>query len=68
MNVTIIDAIPVARYIFNSSFHPFQLYSIVVSQNLRVFFNKNSNNFITFRTVLAANGLLIQWLIKKLNN
>jgi len=46
--IIITDAIPAARCIFNSSFHLFQLYSIVVSQDLRAFFNKNSNNSITF--------------------
>ena len=45
-SIVITDAIPAARHIFNSSTHPYQLHSITVSQDLRAFFNKNSNNSI----------------------
>jgi len=51
MNVTftiIIDAIPAIRHIFNLSIHLFQLYFITMSHNLRVFFNRNFNNTISF--------------------
>jgi len=33
---------------FDLSFHPFQLYSITISQNLRTFFKKSSDNSIAF--------------------
>ena len=46
--IIITDTIPTVRHIFNLSFHPFQLHSIAISQDLRAFFNKNSNNSINF--------------------
>ena len=46
--VIIIDAIPAAKWIFNMSVHPYQLYSIKISRNLRESFKKNSNNSISF--------------------
>jgi len=46
--IVITDAIHTARHIFNSSSHPYQLHSIAVSQDLRVFFNMNSSNSINF--------------------
>ena len=44
----IIDTIYAAKYIFNLSIHPYKLYSIIIFSNLRKFFNKNNNNFISF--------------------
>ena len=42
--IVIIDAILATKQIFDISIHLYQLYSITVSNNLRGFFNKNSNN------------------------
>ena len=46
--VVVTDAISAAQKIFNTSCHLFQLYSIAISQDLRVFFSKNPRNSITF--------------------
>ena len=46
--IIIKNAILATKWIFDSSIYPHQLYSITRSNNLRVFFNKNSNNFILF--------------------
>ena len=53
--IIITDAIPAARCIFDLSNHLFQLHFIVVSQDLRVFFNKNSNNIILFWNCPSSN-------------
>ena len=53
--IIITDAIPAARCIFDLSNHLFQLYSIVVFQDLRAFFNGNSNNIISFWDCLSSN-------------
>ena len=47
--VVVTDAISAAQKIFNISCHLFQLHSIAISQDLRVFFSKNPRNSITFR-------------------
>jgi len=47
--IIITDTIHSARYIFDLSFHSYQLHSITISQDLRAFFNKSSNNSITFQ-------------------
>ena len=44
--IVITDAILAIRHILNSSAHLFQLHFITMSQDLRAFFNKSSNNFI----------------------
>jgi len=46
--VIITNTILVAKRIFDSSYHSYQLYSITISNNLRNFLNKSSNNSITF--------------------
>jgi len=46
--IVVIDGIHAARHIFDSSVHPYQLHSIAISQDLRAFFNKDSNNSIAF--------------------
>ena len=46
--IVITNAITAAKWIFDSSVHPYQLHSIVISKNLRCFFTKNSNNAIAF--------------------
>jgi len=44
----ITDAIHTARQIFDSFFHPYQLHSIAISQDLRAFFNKRPSSSIAF--------------------
>ena len=46
--IIITDAIPATKYIFNMTIHPYQLYSIAISKDLKDCFNKNSINFILF--------------------
>jgi len=46
--VVVTDAILAAQKIFDTSYHPFQLHSITISQDLRAFFSKNPRNSITF--------------------
>ena len=46
--IVITDAIPATRHIFDLSTHSYQLHSITISQDLRLFFNKNFNNSILF--------------------
>ena len=46
--VIITNTIPVAKRIFDLIHHPYQLYSIIISKDLRKFFNRNPNNTITF--------------------
>ena len=46
--IVITDMILAAKQIFNSSVHLYELYSIVISKNLRCFFKRNLNNTITF--------------------
>jgi len=45
--IIITDAIPAAKYIFDMSIHLYQLHSITILNNLKSFFNKNSNKFIS---------------------
>jgi len=53
--IVIMDAIPATRCIFDLSTYPFQLHSITVFHNLRVFFNRNSNNTISFWDCFSSN-------------
>jgi len=46
--IVITDMILAAKQIFNSSFHLYELYSIVISKDLRCFFKRNLNNTINF--------------------
>jgi len=46
--IVITDAIPATGHIFDLSTHPYQLHFITISQDLRAFFYKNSNNAILF--------------------
>jgi len=55
--IIITNAIHLARRIFDSSLHSYQLQSITISQDLRVFFNKNSNNSIDFWNFPSS----VQW-------
>ena len=46
--VIITNTILVAKRIFDLTYYPYQLYSIIISKDLRKFFNKNPNNTVTF--------------------
>jgi len=46
--VVITDFIHVAKRIFDSSLHPYQIHSLAISCELREFFERDSNNSIEF--------------------
>ena len=46
--IVITDAIHLARKIFDSFFHSYQIQSIIIVKDLRDFFQRNSNNLIVF--------------------
>ena len=46
--IVIIDTISLAKWIFDISIHLYQLYSTVVSKDLKTFFDKNIDNCIKF--------------------
>ena len=46
--IVVTDAIPTAKQIFDTLIHLYQLHSIVISKDLKVFFNKSYNNIIEF--------------------
>ena len=52
--IVITDTIHTVRKIFDSSFHLYQLHSIAISQDLKAFFNKSSNNSIAFWDCLSS--------------
>ena len=47
-NITCIIINTDAKYIFDMSIHLYQLHSITIFNDLKGFFNKNSNNLISF--------------------
>ncbi len=46
--IVVTDTISAAKQIFDMSTHPYQLHSIVILKDLKVFFNKSYNNIIEF--------------------
>ena len=46
--VVITDSLHIARKIFDSSTHPYQIYSVAISMELREFLSKDSQNHIEF--------------------
>jgi len=46
--IVITDSIHLAKCIFDSPTHSYQIQSIAIAQDLRVFFNKNTQNSINF--------------------
>jgi len=46
--IVITNAIHLARKIFDSFSHPYQIQSITIVKDLRDFFQRNSNNSIVF--------------------
>jgi len=55
--IVIIDTIPATKHIhiFDTFIHLYQLHSTAISNNLRDFFNKNSNNLISFWNYPSSN-------------
>ena len=46
--IVVTDSLHIARRIFNSSTHPYQIHSVAISIELREFFSKDSQNCIEF--------------------
>ena len=46
--IVIIDSLHIVRRIFDSSTHPYQIYSVAIFIELREFFFKDSQNYIKF--------------------
>jgi len=46
--IVISNSLHIARRIFDSSTHPYQIHSIAISMELREFFFKDSQNYINF--------------------
>ena len=46
--IIITDFIYIAKKIFDSLIHPYQLQSVLISQDLREFFKKSNNHYIKF--------------------
>ena len=69
--VIISDSIHVAKRIFDSSVHPYQIYLVAISCKLRKFFTRSSNNSIEFWDCLSCCNwglhLIIDKEIKKFN-
>lgn len=63
--VVITDAIPATKWIFDTFIHPYQLHSIIISDNLRNFFNKNSNNTVSFWNCSSNNKWSLHLLVDK---
>ena len=59
------DTIPVAKRIFDLFHYPYQLHSIIISYDLRKFFNKNFNNSITSWDCLSDDKWLSHLLVDK---
>jgi len=55
----------VAKRIFDLTHYPYQLYSIIISKDLRKFFNKNPNNTVTFWDFLSNNKWPSHLLVDK---
>ena len=63
--VIITDSLHVAKKIFNSSMHPYQIYSTAISQELRDFFKKDNNNHIDFWDCLSKQKWTLYFLVDK---
>ena len=63
--VVIINAILATKQIFDLLIHPYQLYTIVISSNLRKFFNKNNNNLISFWDCPRSNKWPLHLFVNK---
>jgi len=62
--VVITDSLHIARKIFDSSTHPYQIHSAAISIELREFFSKDSQNHIKFWNYSSKQ----QWILHQLVN
>ena len=63
--VIITDAISGAKWIFDLSVYPYQLYTIIIFSNSRNFFNKSENNSISFWDCSNSNKWPFYLLVDK---
>ena len=63
--IIITDSLHTAKRIFDSLLYPYQIYSAVISQELRDFFRKNSNNYIEFWDCPSKQNWLLYFLVDK---
>ena len=63
--VVITDSLHAVRRIFNSSSHPYQIHSVVISQELREFFLKDASNYIEFWDCPSKQKWLLHYLVDK---
>jgi len=63
--IIVINAILAAKRIFDMSLHPYQLYSIIISSDLKKFFNKNLSNTISFWDCPSNNKWSLHLLVDK---
>jgi len=63
--VIITNAISATKRIFDTSLYPYQLHSIVIFNNLKKFFNKNSSNTISFWNCSSDNKWPPHLLVNK---
>jgi len=63
--VVITDSLHAVRRIFNSSSHPYQIHSVVISQELREFFLKDASNYIEFWDFPSKQKWLLHYLVDK---
>ena len=63
--VVITNSLHAARRIFNFSVHPYQIYSAMISQELREFFSKDAYNHIKFRDCSTKQQWLLHYSVDK---
>ena len=59
------DSLYATKRIFDSSSHPYQIYSATISQELRDFFKRNNNNHIEFWDCPSNQNWLLHSLVDK---
>jgi len=63
--VVITDSLHIARKIFDSSTHPYQIHSAAISSELREFFSKDSQNYIKFWDCLSKQQWALHQMVDK---
>jgi len=63
--IVITDFLHTARRIFDSSSHPYQIHSTMISHKLREFFLKNNNNHIKFWDISTKQNWPLHSLVDK---
>ena len=61
--IIITDSIHAAKKIFNSSVHPYQLQSVLISQDFREFFKKSDNYYIKFWDCPSSLEWCLEWYL-----